>query len=240
MGAHHFFVAGADDASGTITITGPEAHHAARVLRVRAGESITISDGNGVVFETVIAGVDDDVVCDVHKRREYERPKPMVTLHQALTKGEKMDEVIEKSIEVGVLRIVPFVAQRSIVRWDAGKQRKGVDRWNAIAAAASKQSRSPWLATVGDVDSGLPEVRNEPVLVLHEEADVRLRDVLPAQPTQTLHLVVGPEGSLADDEVSALRAGGATIASLGERILRTETAGMVAASLIAYHYGTLG
>jgi 16S rRNA (uracil1498-N3)-methyltransferase len=174
--------------------------------------------------------------------REAVRPKPAVILYQAVMKGDRMDDVITKAVELGVARVVPFVAERTVVRWDESKRRKSRERWTAIARSAAKQCRSPHLTTVGDVLSGPDDAAKEaaPVFVLHEGGSTRLREALPSAAPDEVVVVIGPEGGLAASEVELLREGGAAVVTLGERILRTETAGVVAAAIIGYAYGSIG
>lgn len=237
MGVHHFFTA-PDQVRGDVAVlSGDEARHAARVLRVRPGERITISDDAGHVYDAVVRSVGDIVEADVDGVRDALPPRPKITVHQALMKGDRMDDMIERSVEVGVTRVAPFDAERSIVRWDHTRRKRAHERWVAVARSAAKQSRSPWLVRIDPVSDRTPEVA---ALVLHEEATTRLRDVLPAEVPEDLHLVIGPEGGLSAGEVERLVSSGATLVSLGERILRTETAAPVAATIIAFTYGSLG
>ena len=244
MTAHHFFVEPTDVADGKLTITGDEAHHAARVLRLRTGEPITAADDTGRVIHAVVTDVLEDVVrADVLKETLVDDPRPRITLFQALTKGERFDEVVQKAAEIGVARIVPFVAARSVVRWDDRKRSKAVERWRAVARSAAKQSKAPRLIVIDDVadDVGCMLDERGPVLVLHEgDVAAPLRHVLADVAPDDLALGVGPEGGFADEEVDELVRGGAEIVRLGPRILRTETAGLVAASIVAYAYGNLG
>lgn len=243
MGAHHFFVAPQDIAGDVITIRDDEARHAVRVLRVRRGERISAADDAGRIVHAVVTDIGDDVRADVVRETFVDVPFPAITLYQALGKGDTVDEVIQKATEVGVARIVPFVAERSIVRWDDAKRAKARDRWNAIARSASKQCRSPRLTTVGAIAEDVRPALDGPgpTWVLHEADDVTpFRNVLTQPAPATAALVVGPEGGLSDVEVRMLRDGGAEVVGLGPRILRTETAGPVAAAIVGYAYGTLG
>ena len=241
-GAHHFFVSPSDVRDGVVELTGAEAHHAARVLRVRVGEAITVADGSGLVLEAVVTEVGDVVRADVQTSREKVAPKPSVTLYQAVAKGERMDDVVSRAVEIGVRRVVPFVAERTIVRWDEGKRRKARERWTTIARSAAKQCRSPHLTDLEELRDGPEDALNEgaPVVALHERAATRLRDALPQTAPEEIVVVVGPEGGLAPSEVRVLEDGGASVVTLGDRILRTETAGLVAAAIIGYAYGSLG
>jgi 16S rRNA (uracil1498-N3)-methyltransferase len=243
MTAHHFFVSPGDVADRIVTITGDEARHAARVLRVRPGEAITVADDTGRILDAVVTDVGDDVRAEVLKETFVDEPRPRVTLCQALTKGDKLDEVVQKATEVGVRRVLPFVAERSIVQWDAAKRTKARARWTAVARSAAKQCGAPRLPTVDDIADDITRVigANRPVWVLHETDDATpLRRVLTEPAPETATLVVGPEGGFSGDEIAALRNDGADVVWLGPRILRTETAGVVAASIVAYVYGSLG
>ncbi len=242
MSAHHFFVTDAAGRDGIVTLEGAEAHHAARVLRIRVGESITVADDSGRIVFAVVTSVGDVVEAEIRSQRRIEMPRPAITLCQALTKGDKIDHVIEKATEVGIRRVVPFVAERTIVKWDEAKLARAHERWCAIAKGAAKQSRAPWIPVVDHValtaGTSLPESGTK--LVLHEGADTRLRDALIEPPPDDLALLVGPEGGLSDAEIAEVRDAGAQIVTLGPRVLRTETAGPIAAAVVGYAYGWLG
>ncbi len=241
-GRHHFFVGPSDVQEGFVELTGTEAHHASRVLRVRPGEEISVADDSGRVLDAVVTEVGSVVRAQVRVVHEAGWAKPAVTLVQAVAKGDRMDDVVSKAVEIGVSRIVPFIAERSVVRWDQSRRRKAHERWSAVARGAAKQCRSPHLTVVDEVRDGVAGAlsEGEPVLVLHEGGSVRLRDAFPATVPDAVTVVVGPEGGLAPAEIDLLVRGGASIVTLGERILRTETAGVVAAAIIAHAYGSLG
>jgi 16S rRNA (uracil1498-N3)-methyltransferase len=243
MTAHHFFVPPEAITGDLVRIAGEEGHHAARVLRVRVGEAITVADDTGRVVDAVVSSVSEGVEAHVLKETIHAEPKPAITLYQALTKGEKFDDVVQRSAEIGVARIVPFVAERSVVKWDAAKRAKAVLRWSAVARAAAKQSRSPRISVVGEIadDVSVAIAGPRPAWVLHEaDGAVPIRRALPEHAPEEAGLVVGPEGGLSDEEIELLRAGGAEIVGLGPRILRTETAGLVAAAIVSFAYGVLG
>jgi 16S rRNA (uracil1498-N3)-methyltransferase len=237
---HHFFVEASAISNGTVELTGDEAHHAAHVVRVRKGETISVADGTGKVVEAVVTRVGRDVEAEIRGVREVVRPHPLITLCQGIAKGDRMDVAVEKAVEIGVAAIVPFLAERSIVRWEPRRREKAVERWSAIARSAAKQSRSAFVTSVEPVHEGVTGLGGRNTLALHEKATVRMRDALPQPVPDALMLVVGPEGGLSDDEVSALAGEGAAVVSLGPRILRTETAGLVAATIVLHGYGSLG
>lgn len=239
---HHFFVDPDDISPTVVTLRGDEAHHAGRVLRVKVGERISAADGSGRVVAAVVTSVGSVVEADIEDTERVSMPTPAITLFQAVAKGDKLEIVVEKATEVGVSRIVPFVAERTIANWDERKLVRVHERLRAIAKSAAKQSRSPFVPDVGPITRGPEDATNgtSTVLVLHEAATERLRNALAPHAPDELSLVVGPEGGLSDDEVSALTEAGATAVTLGPRVLRTETAGPVAAAVVGYAYGWFG
>jgi len=236
--AHHFFVDPGDIRDGIVALRGQEAHHAAVVLRIRPGERISVADGTGRVMEAVVSNVGDTVDARVHSIREIGPLVPAITLFQGIAKGERMDVVVQKSVEIGVARIVPVMSDRTVARWDDRKRAKSVQRWREIAKGAGKQCGTAWFTHVEDIADTFDVA--SPAVALDPDADARLRDVLPASRPDGLSLVIGPEGGLSPDELDTLRECGVAVATLGPRILRTETAGPVAAALILYAYGSLG
>lgn len=242
IGVHHFFVNASEVGDGLVEFSGEEAHHASRVLRIRPGETITVADGSGRVVEALVRETGATVRAEVLGEQNVDAPKPGIVLYQAVAKGRRMDDVIEKAVEVGVRRIVPFMAERTIVRWDRSKRDQAPTRWTAIARAAAKQSRSSYLTDVSPVVDGAAAALEEgsTVVVLDETSSLPLREGMPASPADDIVLVVGPEGGFTSGELEQLRSGGASLVTLGPRILRTETAGAVAAAIISYAYGTLG
>jgi 16S rRNA (uracil1498-N3)-methyltransferase len=238
MTAAHFF---APDVSGDrVRLDDEEARHAVRVLRVRPGEEITVSDGAGEVVRATVTEAGAALNADVIERRSEPRPAPALHVFAAIPKAGKLDLVVQKLTELGVEVIQPFPAARSVARWDASKGEGQTARLNAIAHEAAKQSRRAWLPQVR-----LPRSLHElelpgPSFVLDSEASVRLSDALPAQPPETIGLIVGPEGGLERVEVDRLSGRGAIPVSLGPLILRTETAALVAATVAGARYGRIG
>lgn len=238
MTAPRFF---ADDVAGErIVLTGEEARHAVRVLRIEPGETITLSDGRGAVVEAVVTGVGRELIADVRTRRVEPRPTPTLHVFHAIPKAGKLDLVVQKLTELGADVIQPFPAVRSVARWE---QRKGVEqtrRLGVIAREAAKQSRRGWLVDVRPPAPMDALDLQTPTFVLHEEAASRLLDCLPDEPPSDMGLVVGPEGGLTEEEVSRLAERGAQAVSLGPLILRTETAALAAAVVILGRYGRIG
>lgn len=235
--APHFF---ADDVSGDrITITGNDAHHAARALRIREGEELTVSDRRGTVVRARCEAVSPSALtASVLSRHHIEQPVPIVVVFPAVPKAGKLETIVQKLTEVGVDEIRPWFAARSVVRWDAKKSAARAERLRAVAREAAMQSRRAYLPLVHG-PSDLEDLPS-PTIVLHEGAPSSLSIVLPAVTPQRIGVVVGPEGGLSDDEIDRLAAAGAVSASLGPQILRTETAAVVGPSLVLARFGRLG
>lgn len=234
--ALHFVVDAPLDARAgdTVDLTGPEAHHAAGVRRVRAGEAVTVGDGSGVWLTGVVVSADPKrVSIEVGSRAEHPAPTRRVTLVQALAKGDRDELAVQASTELGVDEIVPWQAARSVSRWAGPKLERGVQRWTTIAREAAKQAHRPWLPLVGapattrDLVARAGRTR---MLVLEPSATERLSEVDLGE--GDVDLVVGPEGGIAPDELDELRDAGATLVRLGDTVLRTSTAGPAALGVV--------
>ncbi|MGH3724138.1 MAG: 16S rRNA (uracil(1498)-N(3))-methyltransferase [Mycobacterium sp.] len=219
-------------------LDGDEGHHATRVLRMRVGESVMVCDGAGEVGDGVVASVDRaGLSVEVTRRWSVSPADPKVTVVQALPKSERSELAVELAVEAGADEIVPWQAQRCVSRWDEQRADKGQRRWEAVARAASRQSRRAFVpvvgAPVGTVD--LAELVRRRVaggavaLVLHESATAALRlmrEQLSLAPSVVL--IVGPEGGVTDEELAVLAGAGAVPVRLGPTVLRTSTAAAVA------------
>lgn len=230
---------------GRASLEGEEAHHAARVLRLRPGDPVVLLDGTGYEHAGRVTAVDGKALrCEVaclEVRLCPAEPELAITLLQGLPKGDKMDFVVEKGTEAGISRFVPVRTARSIPRLEKGKEARRLDRWRRIAAEAAKQcrrGRRPEVGSFADVGDAVEALRARgiPVLLLWERAQQSLKPLLRTwrdRPAE-LGLVVGPEGGFSAGEAEALTALGATAVTLGERILRTESAGTIAAAILLY------
>jgi 16S rRNA (uracil1498-N3)-methyltransferase len=224
-------------AGDVVVLTGPEAHHAAAVRRVRVDEAVTLGDGRGVWLEGRTSEVaPKEVSVLVTGRAEVPAPAPRIVLVQALAKGDRDELAVQAATELGVDVIVPWQAARSVSRWDA-KAEKGLARWRTIVREAAKQAHRPWIPQVEGV-ARLAEVvaraGDSRVLVLEPSAAERLTEVasVPSDERDVV-LVVGPEGGIAPEELDALRHAGARVVRLGETVLRTSTAGAAAIAVIS-------
>ncbi|MGH8900974.1 MAG: RsmE family RNA methyltransferase [Egibacteraceae bacterium] len=235
----HFFVGLGDVWDGRAVLRGDEARHLAVVLRAASGDAVSLSDGAGRCWQArVLRATGAEVTFRLGRLRHVPRPRPRLTVVHALPKGRKLDGVVQRLAEIGVDRLVPVRSARTEVQLAPDRAAKAVARWRAVALAAAKQSRRAWLLDVGDVDT-LPTALAQAShgVVLWEDATVSLRDVCPLADVDELVLGIGPEGGLTADEVAAA---GVPAASLGETILRTETAALVAASIVLHRLDRLG
>ena len=231
------FYAGRKELQGDVVIlSGAEGRHAATVRRLRPGERADVSDGAGLVAECVVtARGSAGLELAVRARRQVPRPEPAVTVVQAIPKGDRGELAVEGLTEVGVDRIVPWAAARCVAVWAGDRGARSLARWRSTAREAVKQSRRAWLpevtepASTGQVAAMVTAASC--AIVLDPEAPESLgRLELP--PSGGLLIVVGPEGGITDDEGKAFLAAGATARGLGPTVLRTSTAGMVAAAVL--------
>ena len=222
----------------TIVVDGAEGRHAATVKRIEPGEPVVLADGSGVVAEceTVAAAADRLEVSIVAVRHEHPG-RPRVTLVQALAKGDRDDQAIEAATELGVDRIVPWQAERSIVQWRGERGAKARRKWEQVVRAAAKQSRRATVPVVAELLdrkrlASLSDANaNVALLVLHEDADEALAG-LDLSAAGEVVLVVGPEGGISPAELDALRDVGARVVRLGPHVLRASSAGPAAISVV--------
>lgn len=223
-------------AGAHVVLDGAEGRHAATVKRLTVGERVVLSDGAGLRCDAEIIAVSANALdARVLSTVTEPRPRPWLTVVQALAKGDRDERAVETMTEVGVDAIVPWQAGRSIVRWDSARAAKGVERWRTTAREAAKQSRRSWLPQVSDVEKTADVVARMRAssgrcVVLHEDATRPLTEL--RTDVDELVLVVGPEGGVSDDELAAFEAAGATACRLGPTVLRTSTAGTVAAAVL--------
>jgi 16S rRNA (uracil1498-N3)-methyltransferase len=229
--AAHLFVGSAADLTDTLDVGREDAHHLARVLRLRVGEPVTVADGSGGWRAYRVAALDGhgvrlEATGDVDGEPDL---SPRLAVAFALTKGEKPDLAVQKLTELGIDRIVPILAERSVARPDATRAGAAGERWRRIAREAARQCRRATLPTVDDLRP-LADLAGHPALVVAERGG-RSADALDPPPGGELLVVVGPEGGLADGEVKALEPWARL--GLGPHILRAETAAITAAALLA-------
>jgi 16S rRNA (uracil1498-N3)-methyltransferase len=201
-------------------LAAPDAHHLERVLRLRTGDPLVLGDGAGG-WRPARFGSQLDATGPIER---VARDTPSLAVGFALVKGERPEQVVQKLTELGVDRIVPFRAARSVVRWDEARAAKAVTRLRAVARSATMQCHRPWLPEVGDV-ADLPS--------LLRLDGVALADRSGRPPALHPLVLVGPEGGWADEERAAAEGAGAARLAVGPHVLRAETAAVAVGSILA-------
>lgn len=224
------------------TLAGSAANHVARVLRLREGDALTLFDGRGGEYSARIVGFRKDVVeAEVLEHRAVERESSLhLTLVQGVSRGERMDWVIQKATELGVRRIVPVLTERTVVRLDDLQRKKKLQHWRGIVIAACEQcgrNRLPELDPPLSLHEALRAVGSEGTRVLLSPEGTR--NVRNLERTTSIALLIGPEGGLAEREQEAAVRAGFEPVQLGPRILRTETAAIAALAALQHALGDM-
>lgn len=240
---YRFFVNENQILQDTICITGTDVNHIKNVLRMKPGEPILISDGQDREYTCVLEVItDDEIKAKIEDVDGPTRELPIkVTLFQALPKGDKMETVIQKMVELGVYEIVPVSTKRCIVKLDEKKAVAKTKRWNSIAESAAKQSKRgiiPQVSMPMTYKTALKKAKEmDMILIPYEEAKnmAHTREVISnIKPGMTVGVFIGPEGGFASEEVQQAIDAGAYDITLGKRILRTETAGMTIMAVMMF------
>lgn len=234
--------------SNSMEITGNDAHHIIRVLRMKLGDTITIVGRGG---ETGIAQIQtlaaDTVGLTLETLvTENKEPPVDVCLAQALPKTDKMDYIIQKAVELGVAHIIPMITEHCVVKYDDKKKNDRCQRWQKIAVEAAKQCGRTLLPEIGDMQNFTDIIKKreaETLIVMLYEG----QQLEPIKSFLTRHkqyhkvlLLIGPEGGFSKEEVDLCKANDIATISMGPRILRTETASLAALTAVMYEYGGLG
>lgn len=243
-----FFVSPNQIVDDIISISGDDARHMKTVLRYRVGDELVICDGKGFDYNCKIAGfedgniqasIDEKIVCEAEA-------KTKIVLYQGLPKADKMEIIIQKCTEIGVTRIVP-VATRNAVAKLSGKEEKKIERWQKIAEAAAKQSGRGLIPLVGPEALSFAQAVDEgrmlsAALIPYEkqgekEKSFGIKEFASGFSGETLAVFIGPEGGFTTEEIELAVKNGLRPITLGKRILRTETAGLVASALLIHELG---
>ena len=226
-----------------LVVAGSAANHITRVLRLRNGDALTVFDGSGGEFGARIEEFrKDSVLVSVKDHRPLDRESPLpLTLAQGISRGERMDWIIQKATELGTSRIVPLFTKRSVVRLDDKQADRKLQHWRAIAISACEQcgrNRIPELAAPVDFFDVLPaDSSGATRLLLSPTGDLRIDDLQDV--AKGITVLIGPEGGLEDVEQEAAIAAGFKAVRLGPRVLRTETAAIAALTIIQRYFGDL-
>ncbi len=230
MAAARFYCPEIPAQSGAAELPEQAAHHAARVLRLKEGDAVTVFNGQGGEGEARIAAIGKrGVGIEITAWHTVERESPLrVVLAQAISAGEKMDFTLQKAVELGVQAIQPLASERSVVKLSGERAEKRVAHWQGVAIAACEQSgrnRVPEVAPIRPLYEWLGQQDQTGLrLMLSPVADIGLRD-LPT-PTGSTTLLIGPEGGFSEAEGKAAQRAGYIPVRLGARVLRTETAAL--------------
>jgi 16S rRNA (uracil1498-N3)-methyltransferase len=221
----------------------PEVAHHLRVRRIQIGETFPVFDGKGQIAQAELLSLGNksgealltEIQRDIHRETPY-----AITLAQGLAGGDKMDWIVEKAIETGAQNIAPLQCERSVIKLtgpnNAERARKRLGHWQGIVQAACEQCDRTVLANIEPIQSFESYLQNPPTtslkLLLSPEATVSMESILTEMPPQDIILMIGPEGGHTPEEEAAAQIAGYQIVSLGARVLRTETAGLVAISVV--------
>lgn len=215
---------------------GAEGRHAATVRRIRPGERVDLTDGDGLVAECqVSAARAGELELRVLRRRIEPPPDPRLVVVQAIPKGDRGELAVELMTEVGVDVVVPWAAARCVARWSGDRAEKPLARWRAAARAAAKQARRariPEVTRPAATDEAVRRAGAAVCAVVLDQAALRPLAEVPVPPAGEIVIIIGPEGGLTGEEMTALTAAGSTAARLGPTVLRTSTAGAVAAAML--------
>ena len=243
MRLNRIFCEGPLTANATVQLSSAGAYHVARVLRMRPGAPLVVFDGSGVDYKAEITEVDGD---KVSVRLGGQTPgtgeSPLrITLIQGVSRSERMDWTLQKATELGVATIAPVLTARSVVRLDEKQAVKKQSHWHGIVVGACEQcgrSRIPTVAAPTSLRDYFTNVRKDGMrLVLSPSAPGSLAGI--ASLPSKVDLLIGPEGGLDDDEIAAAQKAGFMPVRLGPRVLRTETAAVVALSVLQALWGDL-
>ena len=227
-----------------IFMQGSDVNHIRNVLRMKPGEDVRVNDGRGKTYLCCISSYEEQTaVLDILKELDSDTELPSrIILFQGLPKGDKMEWIVQKAVELGAYSIVPFAAKRSVVKLDEKKAAKKQARWQLIAKGAAEQSGRgiiPEVSTVRTFAEALGMAGELDVVLIPYELEEGMKETARVLENiecgQSVGIFIGPEGGFEEEEVERAKAAGAHAVTLGKRILRTETAGLTALSILMYH-----
>lgn len=242
---YQFFVEPSQIQGDHAVIVGKDVNHIRNVLRMRQGEEIALRNGtDGNRYLCSIEGFsEEEIYCKVYETEKSSTELPSrIYLFQGIPKGDKMEMIIQKAVELGVYEIIPVVCKRTVVKLDEKKERSKLGRWQGIAEAAAKQSKREMIPQIKHVMSfreAADYSRCAGVRVIPYElweGMEKTREILGGlKPSRDVAVFIGPEGGFAEEEIQYAMQEGIQPVTLGKRILRTETAGLAVLSIVMYH-----
>ena len=239
---HHFLVSPEQIQERALYLQGTDVNHIKNVLRMKAGDRLTVGSGQGKLFYCRITSIEKDKIWAAIEKEETKTTElpSQIFLFQGLPKSDKMEWIVQKAVELGAAKIIPVTTRRTVVKLDEKKAAAKCARWNAIAESAAKQSGRTMVPEVAE------PVTFAQALACAAELDVKVIPYELAQgmqaarslfgeiiPGQSVAVLIGPEGGFEEDEVRMAEQAGFARVTLGNRILRTETAGLAVLSVLA-------
>ena len=240
----HFFVSPEQVKEEKIYVEGTDVNHMKNVLRMKIGEELTVNDGEGYQYLCAVETYEADMaVLKILKRTKDESElTSKIYLFQGLPKQDKMELIVQKAVELGVYQVIPVSTKRAVVKLDARKAKKKVERWQQIAISAAKQAGRGIIPTVAEVCTyaqALEMAENLDVILIPYELAEGMEEtkkmITKIRPGQSVGVFIGPEGGFEKEEVKLAMEAGANPVTLGRRILRTETAGLTMLSILMFH-----
>jgi 16S rRNA (uracil1498-N3)-methyltransferase len=244
-----FFIEEIKEKDGFCTVPEQEARHIVKVLRMKQGDRLILMDSGGKRFEASIESAAlRELTVKLIKKLPDPPPSPVsIDICQALIKSRVMDYMIEKTSELGISKIIPFYSERTIVKLENNKVQQKMRHWTEISRSAAKQSGRPLPVNISrplpfrELLQDLKEKEGLKVVLWEGEDDNDIKDLLRSGTTETLFTgIVGPEGGFSRDEIKELKDAGFIPVSLGNRILRAETAAIALVTIIQYEWGDMG
>jgi len=232
-----YFIASTEELNQSIiTLEGDEAHHAIKVRRTELNEIILVTDTKGLVVEAKVVEIGPGKIlkAEIINKKQHEIQNPIVCVAQAVAKGDRADLSIELLTEVGVDKIIPWQANRSVSKLE-NKTEKLIQKWQSIARESTKQARRSFMPEILNLVNSkdlVDEFQNfENIIVLDPDSSVNFTDAIKNNSKRIL-LVIGPEGGIDENEMTLFKNANVVFASLGESILRTSSAGAISAAIL--------
>lgn len=234
----------ADNLDGdTIKLSKENTHHIVNVLRIREDEDFEVVIGDRVYLSNIYMGQNKLMVAKVKEIYGDKNESNLhIHLYQGLPKSDKLEFIIQKTIELGCFQITPFTSSRTIVKWDDNKAQKKLKRYEEIALAAAKQSKRGLVPKVNrpvSFSKLLDDIEGAFTLLAYENGGKSLRNILKEYKGREINIIIGPEGGFSQEEVDQLEGRGAKVVHLGNRILRTETAAVALTAMVQYEIGDI-
>lgn len=227
--------------NNSVVITGGDARHLRTILRSNIGDVISIVTSSNEYTAEIKQISSDNIICDIKDEvKRNNETNINITLCQGIPKLTKMETIIQQNVEIGVKTFIPIITERTVVKLnEKDREIKKLERWQKIAKESAKQSKRnivPKVENIISIKDLVNRLKNEDaeVIVPYELEDVKLLKEVLIQPKKNYYVVIGPEGGFDNKEIKMLQEIGAHIVTLGKRILRTETAGLVTSSVILY------